>query len=54
MLPEYYLAVLPEYYLTSWVPSDPGFAASYLEAESYLPRYQALAKDLNIHIVPGM
>ena len=45
--------MLPEYYLTSWVPSDPGFAASCLEAESYLPRYQALAKDLNIHIVPG-
>ncbi|KAI9867005.1 MAG: hypothetical protein M1813_000403 [Trichoglossum hirsutum] len=47
------LAVLPEYHLTSWVPERPDFAASCAESVAYLPRYQALARELNIHIVPG-
>lgn len=47
------LTVLPEYHLTSWVPEHPDFIASCAESVGYLPRYQALARDLNIHIVPG-
>lgn len=47
------LAVLPEYHLTSWVPEHPDFVASCAESLAYLPRYQALARELNIHIVPG-
>ncbi|KAK0631452.1 carbon-nitrogen hydrolase [Immersiella caudata] len=48
-----HLIVLPEYHLTSWAPNHPTFKDSCRHAESYLPRYQQLAKDLNIHIVPG-
>ncbi|KAI3318567.1 carbon-nitrogen hydrolase [Xylariaceae sp. AK1471] len=47
------LVVLPEYHLTSWVPEHPDFVASCAESMVYLPRYQALAQELNIHIVPG-
>jgi predicted amidohydrolase len=47
------LAVLPEYHLTSWVPEHPDFVASSVESVAYLPRYQALAREINIHIVPG-
>jgi predicted amidohydrolase len=45
--------VLPEYHLTSWCPDHPDFIAACAESATYLPRYQALAKDLNINIVPG-
>ncbi|OIW25224.1 carbon-nitrogen hydrolase [Coniochaeta ligniaria NRRL 30616] len=48
-----HLAVLPEYHLTSWVPEDPTFISSSQESVTYLAKYQALAKDLNINIVPG-
>ncbi|KAI1122364.1 carbon-nitrogen hydrolase [Nemania abortiva] len=47
------LAVLPEYHLTSWVPDEPGFKASCAESFPYLRKYQDLAKELNICIVPG-
>jgi predicted amidohydrolase len=45
--------VLPEYHLTSWAPEHPDFIASCTTSTAYLPRYQALARELNIHIVPG-
>ncbi|KAI1330164.1 carbon-nitrogen hydrolase [Xylariaceae sp. FL0255] len=50
-----HLAVFPEYHLTSWIPEDPRFIAVCAEssASDYIERYQALARDLNIHIVPG-
>lgn len=35
------------------MPQDPGFVASSADSEAYLPRYQALARELNISIVPG-
>ncbi|KAI0386451.1 putative hydrolase, carbon-nitrogen family [Hypomontagnella monticulosa] len=47
------LAVLPEYHLTSWVPDEPNFKESCADSASYVKRYQALAKELNICIVPG-
>jgi len=47
------LAVLPEYHLLNWVPKDPGFKAACSQWETYLDRYRALAKELNINIVPG-
>ncbi|KAH8896033.1 putative chaperone binding protein [Thozetella sp. PMI_491] len=48
-----HLAVLPEYYLTSWCADDPGFIPACAESVSYLSRYQELARELNINIVPG-
>ncbi|KAK3503715.1 carbon-nitrogen hydrolase [Neurospora crassa] len=51
-----HLAVLPEYHLTSWCPEHPSFVAACAESSadnSYLARYQALARELNINIVPG-
>ena len=47
------LAVLPEYHLTSWVPKDPGFIGLCDQWETYLQRYQDLAKECGICIVPG-
>ncbi|KAI0537735.1 carbon-nitrogen hydrolase [Xylaria digitata] len=47
------LVVLPEYHLTSWAPEHPDFVASCAQSMFYLRRYQALARELNIHIVPG-
>lgn len=35
------------------MPDHPAFVASCAESEAYLPRYQALARELNISIVPG-
>jgi len=32
------LAVLPEYFLTSWVPNDPGFADAHVDGE-YLSKF---------------
>ncbi|RWA06812.1 hypothetical protein EKO27_g8288 [Xylaria grammica] len=48
-----HLAVLPEYHLTSWVPRESGFKDSCAESAVYLQRYEALAKELGICIVPG-
>jgi predicted amidohydrolase len=48
-----HLAVLPEYHLTSWVPSDPAFRTLCAQSQKYLDSYCALAKELNINIVPG-
>jgi predicted amidohydrolase len=47
------LAVLPEYHLLNWVPQDPGFKDACAHWETYLQKYQALAKECNICIVPG-
>ena len=48
-----HLAVLPEYHLTNWIPTDPNFAGLCADWESYLRKYQSLAKECNICIVPG-
>ncbi|KAE8413229.1 carbon-nitrogen hydrolase [Aspergillus pseudocaelatus] len=48
-----HLAVLPEFHLTNWIPTDPSFAALCDDWENYVHRYQALAKECNICIVPG-
>lgn len=47
------LAVLPEYHLTNWLPKDPKFLDLCDQWETYLQKYQALAKECNICIVPG-
>ncbi|PQE22002.1 carbon-nitrogen hydrolase protein [Rutstroemia sp. NJR-2017a BBW] len=47
------LAVLPEYHLTNWLPNDPKFLPLCDEWETYVKKYQALAKECNISIVPG-
>jgi len=47
------LAVLPEYHLSGWVPEDPQFAVLAQTAYQYVPRYQDLARELKINIVPG-
>ncbi|KAF1982256.1 carbon-nitrogen hydrolase [Aulographum hederae CBS 113979] len=48
-----HLAVLPEYHLTNWVPKDPRFIELCGEWETYLKKYQELARELRICIVPG-
>ncbi|KAH7243814.1 hypothetical protein MRS44_017206 [Fusarium solani] len=48
-----HLAVLPEFHLTSWEPEHPDFFAATIESKPYLANYQALARKLNINIVPG-
>jgi hypothetical protein len=45
--------VLPEYHLTSWVPDDPRFAEIAQTAYSYVAKYQELAKELKVNLVPG-
>ncbi|KAL2362725.1 hypothetical protein RJZ56_004369 [Blastomyces dermatitidis] len=47
------LVVLPEYHLTSWVPDDPKFAPLASKAWDYILKYQVVAKELSINIVPG-
>lgn len=47
------LAVLPEYHLTSWCPDHPDFVSACASSMGYLERYQDLARELNINIVPG-
>lgn len=47
------LAVLPEYHLTNWLPKDSRFINVCAQWETYLRRYQDLAKECNICIVPG-
>ena len=47
------LAVLPEYHLLGWVPHDPKFAELAGGWEAYLKKYQELAKEQSMCIVPG-
>lgn len=47
------LAVLPEYHLTSWDPDSDGFLELCDQWETYLKKYQALARELRICIAPG-
>ncbi|KAK7544749.1 carbon-nitrogen hydrolase [Phyllosticta citribraziliensis] len=47
------LAVLPEYHLTNWIPKDEKFLPLCDQWETYLKKYQALAKEFGICIVPG-
>ncbi|GAA84519.1 hydrolase, carbon-nitrogen family [Aspergillus luchuensis IFO 4308] len=47
------LAVLPEYHLTGWAPSNPTWTALASKTTPYLEAYQSLARELNICIVPG-
>ncbi|KAJ5908648.1 hypothetical protein N7495_001330 [Penicillium taxi] len=47
------IAVLPEYHLSGWAPEDPRWAVHAGDAEKYLRKYQGLAKELNICLVPG-
>ncbi|KAK4956183.1 hypothetical protein LTR66_013343 [Elasticomyces elasticus] len=47
------LAVLPEYHLTNWVPHDPKFREACAQWKTYVEKYQALAKECNLSIVPG-
>lgn len=39
--------------MTSWVPNEPGFADLCGQWETYLKKFQALAKEHKICIVPG-
>ncbi|CAK7209787.1 hypothetical protein SCUCBS95973_000559 [Sporothrix curviconia] len=48
-----HIALLPEYHLTSWVPEHPEFVAASAASAAYLARYQQLARENNISIVPG-
>ncbi|KAI6758789.1 hypothetical protein HG530_011029 [Fusarium avenaceum] len=47
------IAILPEFHLTSWVPEHPEFVSASKKSNDYLSKYQDLAKELNINIVPG-
>lgn len=47
------LAVLPEYHLLNFLPHDPKFKQACSTWRTYLERYQALAKELSINLVPG-
>ncbi|KAI5460328.1 carbon-nitrogen hydrolase [Mariannaea sp. PMI_226] len=47
------VALLPEIHLTGWAPENPDFYASMRESASYVAKYQDLARELNINIVPG-
>ncbi|GLA64115.1 hypothetical protein AtubIFM54640_005283 [Aspergillus tubingensis] len=47
------LAVLPEYHLTGWAPSNPNWTALASQTTPYLEAYQSLARELNICIIPG-
>lgn len=47
------LAVLPEFHLTSWTPKREGFFAACFASSVYLAKYQDLARELRINVVPG-
>lgn len=47
------LAVLPEYHLTNWLPKDPHFGDLCDQWETYVKKYQDLARECDISIVPG-
>ena len=48
-----HLAVLPEYHLLNWLPHDAKFKEACSHWRTYLEKYQALAKECNINLVPG-
>ena len=48
-----HLAVLPEYHLTGWDPHSPVFGALALDWKIWIQKYQSLAQELHINIVPG-
>ncbi|KAF2863767.1 carbon-nitrogen hydrolase [Piedraia hortae CBS 480.64] len=48
-----HLAVLPEYHLLGWTPAHKDFKHSCSLWQTYLSRYQSLAKAHQINIVPG-
>ena len=48
-----HLAVLPEYHLTGWEPDRPEFKSACSTWKEHLEKYQRLAKELDICIVPG-
>ena len=45
--------MLPEYHLTNWIPKDEKFTKACDKWETYLEKYQSLAKELGVCIVPG-
>lgn len=47
------LAVLPEYHLSSWATDSEVLKRAAQESAAYLQRYQDLARELGICIVPG-
>ncbi|KAF4981967.1 hypothetical protein FZEAL_2313 [Fusarium zealandicum] len=47
------LAILPEFHLTSWVPEHPDFVSASKKSTDYLTKYQQLAQELDINLVPG-
>ncbi|KAJ5626580.1 hypothetical protein N7528_004007 [Penicillium herquei] len=47
------LAVLPEYHLSGWAPTDERWSIQAGQASQYLANYQSLAKELKICLVPG-
>ncbi|KAG9246874.1 carbon-nitrogen hydrolase [Calycina marina] len=47
------LAVLPEYHISNWLPDEPAFKSICDDYQKYISAYQALAKELNICVVPG-
>ncbi|KAJ5706622.1 hypothetical protein N7488_006423 [Penicillium malachiteum] len=47
------LAVLPEYHLSGWAPTDERWSMQAGQASQYLTNYQSLAKELKICLVPG-
>ncbi|ROW03626.1 hypothetical protein VPNG_07149 [Cytospora leucostoma] len=48
-----HVAILPEFHLTGWDPEHPDFITASTDSQAYLPRYQSLARELDISIVPG-
>ncbi|KAJ5716595.1 hydrolase carbon-nitrogen family [Penicillium malachiteum] len=47
------LAVLSEYHLSGWAPTDERWSMQAGQASQYLTNYQSLAKELKICLVPG-
>lgn len=47
------LAVLPEYHLTGWVPDSKALTTHALDWKIWIQKYQSLARELHINIVPG-
>lgn len=45
--------VLPEYHLTGWVPDSAVLASIALDWSSWIQKYQSLAAELDVNIVPG-
>ncbi|KAJ4317637.1 hypothetical protein N0V84_007236 [Fusarium piperis] len=47
------IAILPEFHLTSWAPEHADFVSASKKSAGCLAKYQDLARELNINIVPG-